>query len=74
MPAPRPKFVKCAESFDANITVSKDGQIGARHLDHGADDAGRFHWHPIMVEASGPQAEAAMSALEDLVTRKFDED
>jgi phosphocarrier protein HPr len=28
----------------------------------------------IVVEASGPQADAAMSALEDLVTRKFDED
>jgi phosphotransferase system HPr-like phosphotransfer protein len=28
----------------------------------------------IVVEVSGPQADAAMSALEDLVTRKFDED
>ena len=47
------KFVKCAEGFDANIVVSRDG-----------------HTVPatsISVEASGPEADAAMAALEALV-------
>jgi phosphocarrier protein HPr len=55
------KFVKCAESFDASVTVSKDGQ----------SVPGTSIMGLMMLAASiGTQ----MSALEDLVTRKFDED
>ena len=68
------KFVKCAESFDANITVSKDGQSVPGTSIMGLMMLAASIGTQITVEASGPQAEAAMSALEDLVTRKFDED
>jgi phosphocarrier protein HPr len=68
------KFVKCAEGFDANITVSKDGQSVPGTSIMGLMMLAASIGTQITVEASGPQAEAAMSALEDLVTRKFDED
>jgi phosphocarrier protein HPr len=68
------KFVKCAESFDANVTVSKDGQTVPGTSIMGLMMLAASIGTSIMVEASGPQANAAMAALEDLVTRKFDED
>jgi phosphocarrier protein HPr len=68
------KFVKCAESFDASVTVSKDGQSVPGTSIMGLMMLAASIGTQITVEASGPQAEAAMSALEDLVTRKFDED
>jgi phosphocarrier protein HPr len=68
------KFVKCAEGFDANITVSKDGQSVPGTSIMGLMMLAASIGTSITVEASGPAAEAAMSALEDLVTRKFDED
>jgi phosphocarrier protein HPr len=68
------KFVKCAESFDANIAVSRDGQTVPGTSIMGLMMLAASIGTSITVEAFGPQAEAAMSALEDLVTRKFDED
>jgi phosphocarrier protein HPr len=68
------KFVKCAESFDANVTVSKDGQTVPGTSIMGLMMLAASIGTSIVVEASGPQAEPAMTALEDLVTRKFDED
>jgi phosphocarrier protein HPr len=68
------KFVKCAEGFDASVTVSKDGQSVPGTSIMGLMMLAASIGTSIVVEASGPQAEAAMSALEDLVTRKFDED
>ncbi|MEO6608053.1 MAG: HPr family phosphocarrier protein [Aestuariivirga sp.] len=68
------KFVKCAEGFDANVVVSKDGQnvpgtsiMGLMMLAAGMGSS-------ITVEASGPMAEACMTALEKLVADKFDEE
>jgi phosphocarrier protein HPr len=68
------KFVKCAEGFDATVLVSKDGQsvpgtsiMGLMMLAAGMGTS-------ITVEASGPQGEQAMNALESLVASKFDED
>ncbi len=68
------KFVKCAEGFDANIVVSRDGQSVPGTSIMGLMMLAASIGTTIVVEASGPQADAAMSALEDLVTRKFDED
>ena len=68
------KFVKCAESFDASVVVSRDGQSVPGTSIMGLMMLAASIGTSIMVEASGPQAQAAMSALEDLVTRKFDED
>lgn len=68
------KFVKCAEGFDASVSVSRDGQTVPGTSIMGLMMLAASIGTQIMVEASGPQADAAMSALEDLVTRKFDED
>ena len=68
------KFVKCAEGFDASVTVSRDGQTVPGTSIMGLMMLAASIGTQILVEASGPQADAAMSALEDLVTRKFDED
>ncbi len=68
------KFVKCAEGFNADISVSRDGQTVPGTSIMGLMMLAASIGTQIMVEASGPEADAAMSALEDLVTRKFDED
>ena len=68
------KFVKCAEGFDANITVSREGQTVPGTSIMGLMMLAASIGTSVTVEASGPQAEAAMSALESLVASKFDEE
>lgn len=68
------KFVKCAEGFDAAITVSRDGQTVPATSIMGLMMLAASIGTSIMVEASGPQANEALSALETLVNSKFDED
>ncbi|MDE2385043.1 MAG: HPr family phosphocarrier protein [Alphaproteobacteria bacterium] len=68
------KFVKCAEGFDASITVSKDGQSVPGTSIMGLMMLAASIGTSITVEASGPQAEQAMAALDALVSAKFDED
>ena len=68
------KFVKCAEGFDADIKVSRDGMTVPATSIMGLMMLGAAMGTLIEVEASGPQAEAAVAALEMLVASKFDED
>jgi phosphocarrier protein len=68
------KFVKCAEGFDAEINVSKDGQSVPGTSIMGLMMLAASLGTSIDVEASGPQAEAALEALDALVASKFDED
>jgi phosphocarrier protein HPr len=68
------KFVKCAEGFDATITVSRDGQSVPGTSIMGLMMLAASIGTSIMVEASGPQADAAMTAIATLVESKFDED
>ena len=68
------KFVKCAEGFDASITVSKDGQTVPATSIMGLMMLAASIGTSVTVEASGPQAEQAMTALETLVADKFQED
>jgi phosphocarrier protein len=68
------KFVKCAEGFDATVLVSKDGQSVPGTSIMGLMMLAANLGTSITVEASGPQGEAAMNALEILVASKFDED
>lgn len=68
------KFVKCAEGFDATITVSREGQTVPGTSIMGLMMLAASIGTTITVEASGPGASLAMDALADLVTRKFDED
>ncbi len=68
------KFVKCAEGFDADITVSRDGMTVPATSIMGLMMLGAAMGTSIQVAASGPQAEVAMDALRNLVASKFDED
>jgi len=68
------KFVKTASGFDAEVRVSKDGQtVDARSI-MGLMMLAAGPGCCIDIEAEGPEAEAAVAALEALVTAKFDED
>lgn len=68
------KFVKCAEGFDADITVSRDGQSVPGTSIMGLMMLAAAMGTSILVEASGPQAEQAIAALDALVAARFDED
>ena len=68
------KFVKCAEGFDADITVSRDGQSVPGTSIMGLMMLAAAMGTSIMVEASGPQAEQAIIALDALVASRFDEE
>jgi phosphocarrier protein len=68
------KFVKCAEAFDADITVSRDGMSVPATSIMGLMMLGAAIGTTIMVEARGPQAREALDALAALVEAKFDEE
>lgn len=68
------KFVKCAEGFDAEVAVSRDGQTVPATSIMGLMMLAAAMGTTITVAASGPQAEAAVEALAALVATKFDEE
>lgn len=67
------KFVEVVESFDADATISKDGESTGGDSIMGllmlAASIGTF----IDVATSGPQAEELLAAIENLVADKFGE-
>ena len=68
------KFVKLASTFDAEVTVSKDGQtVDARSI-MGLMMLAAGPGCCIEIVAEGPQAAEAAAALEALVAARFDED
>jgi phosphocarrier protein HPr len=68
------KFVQCTAKFDAQVTVSKDGQSVAGTSIMGLMMLGAGPGSEVLVRASGGQAREALDALERLVTTKFGED
>ena len=68
------KFVKCAEAFDAEITVTRDGMSVPATSIMGLMMLGAAIGTSIMVEAKGAQAEQALEALSLLVESRFDEE
>ena len=68
------KFVKCAEAFDAEITVTRDGMSVPATSIMGLMMLGAAMGTSIMVEARGNQAGEALDALTQLVDSKFDEE
>jgi phosphocarrier protein len=68
------KFVKCAESFNADITVSRDGMSVPATSIMGLMMLGAAMGTSISVEARGPEATKALEALAQLVASKFDEE
>jgi len=66
-------FVKCVEKFDAEVTVTKDGQsvsgssiMGLMMLTAGPGST-------ILIETEGPEAEEALDALTALIESRFHE-
>jgi phosphocarrier protein HPr len=66
-------FVKCVEKFDAEVSVTKDGQtvngssiMGLMMLAAGPGSI-------ILIETEGPEAEEALDALTSLVESRFHE-
>ncbi len=68
------KFVKCAERFDADISVSRDGLTVPGTSIMGLMMLAAARGCDVEVEATGPEAETALEALSALVARKFDEE
>ncbi len=68
------KFVKLATSFDAEVTVSKGGQEVPGSSIMGLMMLAAAPGCRIELAASGPERDAALAALADLVGRAFDEE
>ena len=68
------KFVKLAADFDAEVTVSRDGQtVDARSI-MGLMMLGAGPGSVLELKAEGADAQAALDALCALVESRFDED
>ena len=68
------KFVQLAETFDAELTVSRDGlSVGGQSI-MGLMMLAAGLGSTIEVSATGPQAEEALDAITHLVADKFGEE
>ena len=68
------KFVKTASGYDAEVRVSKDGQtVDARSI-MGLMMLAAGPGCCIEIEAEGAEPEAAVIAIEQLVSARIDED
>ncbi|MCO5063803.1 MAG: HPr family phosphocarrier protein [Rhizobiaceae bacterium] len=68
------KFVQMAGSFDAEITVEKDGtSVGGTSI-MGLMMLAASPGCKIRISATGPQADEALKALEELVASRFGEE
>ena len=68
------KFVKCAEQFDATVTVSRDGHTVPGTSIMGLMMLAASPGSTITVQASGREAAEALHALEALVSGRFGEE
>lgn len=67
------KFVQCVEKYDAEVSVTKDGNAVSGTSIMGLMMLAAAPGSSILIEAKGPQAEEALDALEALVTDGFGE-
>ena len=68
------KFVKCAETFNAAVSVTREGQtVGATSI-MGLMLLAAGPGSTLELEANGPDAEAALAALVALVEDGFGEE
>ncbi len=68
------RFVKCAESFNAEVRVTKDGQTVGGTSIMGLMTLAAAPGCTIELEAEGPEAEKALDALCELVGCGFGEE
>ncbi len=67
------KFVRLAATFDAEVTVERDGAKVPATSILGLMMLGASRGCELAMEAKGPEAEAALTALVALVEQGFDE-
>ena len=67
------RFVKCAEAFDAEVRVTKDGQTVGGTSIMGLMTLAAAPGCCIELAAEGPEAEAAVDALSKLIEEGFGE-
>ena len=68
------KFVKLAADYDAEVTVTRDGQsVDARSI-MGLMMLGAGPGSMLELAAEGGEAEAALDALSELIAARFEED
>ena len=70
---PAARFVECASGFDAEITVTKDGETVPGTSIMGLMMFGAGPGSKLEVTATGTNAEAALDALEALLASGFDD-
>lgn len=71
---PAAQFVKLASRYSSEIRVEKDGeQVDGKSI-MGLMMLAAGHGSVLLISAEGADAEDALSALEDLVKRNFEED
>ena len=68
------KFVRCAGSFEAEVTVTRDDQTVGGQSIMGLMMLAAGPGTSILIEASGPDAEAVVAALKQLVESGFGEE
>ena len=68
------KFVKCAEAFNAEVRVTRDGQTVEGTSIMGLMMLAAAPGCQIALEADGPEAAACVDALADLVADGFGEE
>jgi phosphocarrier protein HPr len=68
------KFVQTVETFDAAITVSKDGMTVGGTSIMGLMMLAASPGSSVLISASGNQAEQALDALDQLIQNKFGEE
>ena len=68
------KFVKLAEAFNANITVSKDGNSVSGISIMGLMMLAATPGTQLDLSATGIEAQPAIDALAKLIANRFDED
>jgi phosphocarrier protein HPr len=68
------KFVKLVDGYDTTITVERGGTAVDGRSIMGLMMFGAGPGSEIQLSAIGPDADAAMAALVDLIARGFDED
>jgi len=68
------KFVQCCEGFDAEVFVTRCGETVGGTSIMGLLTLAAAQGTTITVSAQGPQAEAALEAIAELLANRFGED
>ena len=71
---PAALFVKTSNRFKSEVWVEKDGEEVNGKSIMGLMMLAAGHGSVLIISAEGPDAEVALTALEDLIKRNFEED